>query len=147
MEKHYARTGAVLLLTAGCLIVLRPFLPAMLFAAAVAISSWPLYLKLLRRFHGRRSLAALTMTLSLTLLVIVPLALVAYRLADNLAQSFDAVRAALDQGELLPPQWVRDIPLVGHQFDDYLRQLVASRERMMALARSMIEPARHYLFS
>jgi predicted PurR-regulated permease PerM len=147
MEKSYARTGAVLLLTAGCLIVLRPFLPAILFAAAVAISSWPLYLRLLRRLKGRRSLAALTMTLSLTLLVIVPLALVAYRLADNIAQAFDAMRAALDQGELLPPQWIRDIPLVGQQVDDYLRQLVASRERMMELARRMVEPARHYLFS
>jgi predicted PurR-regulated permease PerM len=147
MERPSARAGAVLLLSAGCLIVLRPFLPAILFAAAVAISSWPLYLRLLERLRGRRSLAALTMTLSLTLLVIVPLALVAYRLADNLAQAFDAVRAALDQGELLPPQWIRDIPLVGQQFDDYLRQLVASRERMMALARSLLEPARHVLFS
>jgi len=147
MQKNYARAGAVLLLTAGCFIILQPFLPAILFSAAVAISSWPLYLRLLRRLDRRRSLAALTMTLSLTLLVIVPLALVAYRLADNIAQAFEDVRAALDQGELLPPQWIRDIPLVGQQVDDYLRQLVASRERMMDLARRMVEPARHYLFS
>jgi predicted PurR-regulated permease PerM len=106
-----------------------------------------LYQKLLRRLRGRRTAAALTMTLSLTLLVIIPLALVAYNLADNVASSFDQIRAALDQGELLPPAWVRDIPLVGDQVDNYLRQLVASRERMMELARRMVEPARHALLS
>jgi predicted PurR-regulated permease PerM len=48
---------------------------------------------------------------------------------------------------LLPPAWVRNIPLVGDQLDNYLRQLVASRERMMELARRMVEPARHALLS
>jgi predicted PurR-regulated permease PerM len=145
--KNYIRIGAVTLLALGCLFVLRPFLPAILFAAAVAISSWPLYQRLLRRLQGRRTIAALTMTFSLLLLVIVPLALVAWNLADNVAASFDQIRAALGHGELLPPGWLRDIPLVGEQIDHYLRQLVASRERMVELARRMMEPARHYLLS
>jgi predicted PurR-regulated permease PerM len=145
--KNYIRIGAVTLLALGCLFVLRPFLPAILFAAAVAISSWPLYQRLLRRLQGRRTIAALTMTFSLLLLVIVPLALVAWNLADNVAASFDQIRAALSHGELLPPGWLRDIPLVGEQIDHYLRQLVASRERMVELARRMMEPARHYLLS
>ena len=145
--RNATRAGAVILLTLGCLYVLRPFLAAILFAAAVVISSWPLYQKLLHRLRGRRTLAALTMTLSLTLLVIIPLALVAYNLADNVASSFDQIRAALNQGELLPPAWVRDIPLVGDQLDNYLRQLVASRERMLELGQRMVEPARHALLS
>ena len=145
--KNYTRAGAVILLTLGCLYVLQPFLAAILFAAAVVISSWSLYGKLLVRLRGRRTLAALTMTLSLTLLVIIPLALVAYNLADNVASSFDQIRGALNDGELLPPAWVRDIPLVGDQIDNYLRQLVASRERMMELARRSVEPARHALLS
>ena len=145
--RNFTRAGAVILLTVGCLYVLQPFLAAILFAAAVVISSWPLYLRLLHRLRGRRTLAALTMTLSLTLLVIIPLALVAYNLADNVAASFDQIRAALNQGELLPPAWVRNVPLVGDQLDNYLRQLVASRERMMELARRMVEPARHALLS
>lgn len=145
--KNYTRVGAVILLTFGCLFVLKPFLPAVLFAAAVVISSWPMYGRLLRRLHGRRTVAALTMTLSLTLLVIVPLALVAWNLADNVAASFDQIRIALSHGELLPPSWLREIPLIGEQIDNYLRQLVASRERMVELARRMIEPARHTLLS
>ncbi|MFL6674658.1 MAG: AI-2E family transporter [Massilia sp.] len=145
--RNYTRVATVVLLAIGCLYVLLPFLPAILFAAAVVISSWPMYLVLLARMRGRRTLAALTMTLSLTLLVIIPLALVAYNLADDVARAYDEVRNALAHGELLPPQWVRRIPLVGAPAHDYLSQLVSSRDNMMELAQRMMEPARHYLMA
>lgn len=145
--RTYTRIAAVGLLALGCLFVLQPFLPAMLFAAAVAVSSWPLYQGLLRRLRGRPTLAALTMTLSLTLLVIIPLSLVAYNLADNVAHTYDQVTGALQHGELLPPAWVKQLPLVGPTLDTYLRELVASRDNMIELAKRMIEPARHYLVS
>jgi predicted PurR-regulated permease PerM len=142
--KNTARAAAVILLTLGCLYVLRPFLAAILFAAAVVISTWPLYLMLRLRMRGHRTLAALTMTLTLTLVVVIPLALFAYNLADNAATAFDELRK-ISYGDLRPPAWVRRLPLVGAQFDTYLRELVASRDRMMELARRMAEPARHYL--
>jgi predicted PurR-regulated permease PerM len=145
--RNTTRYAAVILLAVGCLYVLRPFLAAILFAAAVVISSWPLYQRLLRRLNGRRTVAALTMTLSLTLLIIIPLALVAWNLADNIGTAFDQIRYALAHGELLPPAWIRDIPLVGDQLDLYLRQLVASREQMLQLAQRMVEPARHWLLA
>ncbi|MDN4053276.1 AI-2E family transporter [Massilia sp. YIM B02763] len=147
LGKNYTRYAAVILLGLGCLYVLRPFLAAILFAAAVVISSWPLYQRLLGHMRGHRTVAALTMTLSLTLLVIIPLALVAWNLADNIGHAFDQLRYALSHGELLPPAWVRDIPLVGEQIDLYLRQLVASREQMLELAQRMVEPARRWLLA
>jgi len=145
--RNYTRIATVVLLTLGCLFVLKPFLPAILFAAAVVISSWPLYLRLLTAMRGRRTPAALTMTLSLTLLVIIPLAIVAYNLADDVATTFGRMRYALEHGELLPPEWIRDIPFLGDTIDAYLRELVASREQMLALAQRMIEPARHWLLA
>jgi len=145
--RNYTRIATVVLLTLGCLYVLKPFLPAILFAAAVVISSWPLYLRLLTAMQGRRTPAALTMTLSLTLLVIIPLAIVAYNLADDVATTFGQMRYSLEHGELLPPEWIRDIPFLGDTIDAYLRELVASREQMLALAQRMIEPARHWLLA
>jgi len=142
--RNTARAAAVILLTLGCLYVLRPFLAAILFAAAVVISSWPLYQRLKLRMRGRRTLAALTMTLTLTLLVVIPLALVAYNLADNAAAAFEELRK-LGAGDLHPPPWIRSIPLLGDQLATYLDELLASRDRMMELARRMAEPARHYL--
>ncbi|MES2323171.1 MAG: AI-2E family transporter [Pseudomonadota bacterium] len=144
-SKNYAKFGAIALLVIGCLYVLRPFLAAILFAACVVISSWPLYLIVLARMKGRRTLAALTLTLSLTLLVIVPIALVAYNLADDVGRFYEQIKLAVVTGHVEPPAWLRTLPMVGESLDNYVRNLVSSREQMMELAKRMLEPARHYL--
>jgi len=143
--RNYTRIAIVVLLTLGCLYVLRPFLPAILFAAAVAISSWPLYLRLLASMRGQRTVAALTMTLTLTLLFIIPLSMVAWNLADDVARGFSSLRVMIEGRELATPTWIRDIPLVGATIETYLQNLIASREQMLALAQRMLEPARHWL--
>lgn len=145
--KNYTQLATVLLLALGCGYVLRPFLTAILFAAAVVISSWPLYQRLLARMRGRQTLAALSMTFSLTLLVIIPIALVAYNLADNVAHTFEQVRAVIEQGGVQSPAWLRQLPLVGGWLDQYVSGLFASREQMTELAKRMLEPARHFLMS
>ncbi|NHZ88066.1 AI-2E family transporter [Massilia sp. CCM 8733] len=143
--KNYAYMGAIALLTIGCLYVLRPFLAAILFAAAIVISSWPIYLYVLARMRGRRTLAALTLTLTLTFLVILPIALVAYNLADDVGRFYEQLKAAVATGHVEPPAWLRQIPLVGETLYSYVGNLVSSREQMMVLAQRLLEPARHYL--
>ena len=145
--RNYAQLAAIALLAIGCLYVLRPFAAAILFAAAIAISTWPLYQVVLRRLKGRRTLAAAILTLSLVLLIILPIALVAYNLADDVGNFYDQLRTAVASGHVTPPEWIRRIPMVGEQLDNYLRQLMSSREQMVDLARRMLEPARHYLLS
>ena len=143
--RNYATIAAVTFLVIGCLYVLQPFFAAILFAAAIVISSWPLYVKLLARMRGRATLAAATMTLSLTLLVIVPLALVAWTLADDVSGFYEHARAAIEAGALAPPTWLKDLPLIGESLDTYLSGLMHSREQMVELARRMLEPARKFL--
>ncbi len=145
--RNIPQVAAIALLTIGCFYVLRPFLPAILFAAAIAISSWPLYNMLLRRMGGRRTLAAATLTLSLTLVVILPVALVAYNLADDVGRFYEQLRAVLESGQITPPAWLSHIPLVGEPIERYLRELVASREQMLELGKRMLEPARHALLN
>jgi predicted PurR-regulated permease PerM len=143
--RNYSHIAAIALLTIGCLYVLQPFLAAILFAACVVISTWPLYLRLLVRTGGRASLAAATMTLSLTLLVIVPLALVAWTLADDVGRFYDKLRIAVETGDVAPPGWIRSIPVVGESLANYIDGLVHSRDQMIELARRMLEPARKFL--
>jgi predicted PurR-regulated permease PerM len=145
--KQHAQLATVLLLALGCVIVLRPFLAAILFSAVVVISSWPLYQFLLARMRGRSTLAALTMTLSLTLLVILPIALVAYNLADDVARFFDQARSLIERGDVHIPSWIREVPLVGGWIDKYVNDLFASRDQLTELAKRMLEPARAFLLS
>ena len=146
-SRNYAQIAAIALLTIGCLYVLRPFMAAILFAACIVMSSWPVYTRVLSNMHGRRTLAALSLTMTLVLLIVLPITLVAYNLADDIGRFYDQLRVAVSSGHIEPPGWLRQIPVIGESIDAYVRQLVASREQMMDLAKRMLEPARHYLLS
>ncbi|KQV91075.1 hypothetical protein ASD15_03220 [Massilia sp. Root351] len=148
MEKRfqpYSRLAAIVFLVIGCLAVLRPFLAAILFAAAITISSWPLFQMLLVRCRQRRTLAAIIMTLSLILVIILPLALVTWNIADSAREAYDHLRTAIDDGTVAPPPWLRDIPMVGEAADAYVRKIIGSREELVALAKRYMEPARAFL--
>ncbi|MRW91686.1 AI-2E family transporter [Duganella sp. FT80W] len=141
----YTRLAATILLVIGCLTVLRPFLAAILFAAAITISSWPLYLRLLDKLKQRRTIAALLMSVGLTLLIIVPLTLVTWNIADNASDFYDQIKAGLGSGTLDPPAWLKDIPVVGEYLDTYLNKLLHNREELLNVAKNLLEPARRLL--
>ncbi len=150
MEKrfeYYAQLAAVLILVVGCFLVLQPFLTAILFAAVVCVSTWPLYLWLLGRMKGRHNLAALAMTLSLIVTVILPLALVAYNLADNITVFYDQIREAIEEGPLQPPAWLTGLPLAGEAINNYWHLIASSQEEMMALLKRLLEPTRKFLLA
>jgi predicted PurR-regulated permease PerM len=107
--------GLVLLfvLLAGCFFVLRPFLAAILWAVILVISTWPLYRRLERLTGGRRSLAALGMTLALAALLLAPLVILGSQLTENVIQLAAAARAVAESGLPPPPEWLADLPIVG----------------------------------
>ena len=150
MEKrfeYFAHLAAVLVLVAGCVLVLMPFLTATLLAAVICISTWPLYLGLLRKMKGRKTLAALSMTLLLVLVIIVPLALVAYSLADNITTLYDALKQATAAGPHEPPDWLKGVPLVGESVNEYWQLISTSQEEMLALVNRLLEPAKNLLLA
>ena len=150
MEKRFeffAQLAVTFILVAGCFLVLRPFLTATLFAAVVCVSSWPLYLWLLHRMKGQRNLAALTMTLSLALVVILPLALVAYNLADNVTAFYNEIRKIVESGPVDPPAWLSGLPLIGESIGKYWHLVATSQEEMNALTKQLLEPAKNFLLA
>ena len=52
------------------------------------------------------------MTLSLALVVVLPLALAAYSLADNVTAFYDGIKQAVEAGQLGPRQ-LKMVPIVG----------------------------------
>ena len=150
MEKrfeYFAQLAVMSILVVGCFLVLRPFLAAMLLAAVLCISTWLPYLWLLRRMKGRQNIAAFTMTLSLALVVILPLALVAYNLADNVTAFYDGVKQAVEAGPLEPPAWVKGIPIVGGSVDEYWHLLATNQEEMLALVKRFLESTKDFLLA
>src|SRR5947199_9243351 len=83
LERKIGGIVALLLLVA-CLLVLRPFVSALLGAVVLCFSSWPLYGRLLRLISGRRTLAALLMTLAMILGVLLPFVIVGCAVSDDI---------------------------------------------------------------
>ncbi|OGA83612.1 MAG: AI-2E family transporter [Betaproteobacteria bacterium RIFCSPLOWO2_12_FULL_66_14] len=143
-NKRLARIALVALLALGCVLILEPFIAAILFAAVICITTWPLYAWLLVRLKGRAWLAALLMTLLLTLVVLLPMSLLAVSLAEVTPGLIEKIRA-LEKAQVAPPEWLRSIPLAGDQIEAYWRQLVESREELNALLRQLYDPTRRFL--
>lgn len=134
--------GLILLVFFGCFIILRPFLTAVLWAAILTFSTWPVYLRLKEILNGRRTLAASIMTVAIAILVVAPFVIVAAGLADNSITLATAARRFIDQGLPHPPAWVSRLPLVGAGLEDYWRGLTNDGAALVDEARRLLPALR-----
>jgi len=133
--------AALLLLTIGCFVVLRPFLSALLWAAVICFSTWPIYLWCERTLGGRRGAAAALMTLLVGLLLIAPLVVMVATLADNVSRILTTATRVLEQGPPSPPRWVADLPLVGDSLAAYWATLAHNAPAFLEELKTLIGPA------
>jgi len=137
--------AALLVLLAGCLIVLRPFVSALLWAVILCCSSWPVYRRLLGWLGNRSTLAAFAMTLGMVLIVLLPFVVVGTTLADNVNQLTDATKLWIANGPPAPPEWLAKVPVVGQQAADYWQSMAADTSKLWTEAQRIIEPASAWL--
>jgi predicted PurR-regulated permease PerM len=102
-------------LLVGSFWTLLPFLSGMLWAATIAIATWPALLRLQGLVGGRRPLAVAIMAIIVLLAFIVPFAFAISTLLDAANQSPAVMNDFLRQGLGPPPAWVAEIPLVGER--------------------------------
>lgn len=133
--------GALAVLVAGCLLVLFPFVTALLLAVILTFSTWPLYVRLRNAVGGRNTVAAALMTLAATLFLLAPFVIVATGLADNAAVLMEALRVVFEAGLPDAPAWVKTLPLVGERLDAYWRSLAHDDSQLIEEMKSLI-PAR-----
>jgi predicted PurR-regulated permease PerM len=99
-------------LVIGCLLILRPFIPLVMWGIIIAIASYPTFLKLQNMLGGRAGLSAALWTLLLLAVLIVPLVL----LAQNLIEGSRPLVLQLRNGTFViptPPASIEHWPLVG----------------------------------
>jgi predicted PurR-regulated permease PerM len=108
----FIQIGLAALLLTGCLIILWPFVPLIMWGIIIAIASYPKFLKLEKLLKGRRGLAAVLWTLMLLAVLIVPLVLLTNSLIDGLRPFAAKPR----EGSLTlppPPPSVEQWPIIG----------------------------------
>jgi predicted PurR-regulated permease PerM len=114
---------AALILTSAW--ILRPFLPATIWATMIVVSTWPLMLQCQERLWGKRGLAVTVMTAALLLVFVIPFSLAIGTIVDNTDEIAHWAKS-LATVELPPlPEWVSKIPLLGARITAGWNDLVA----------------------
>lgn len=131
--------GLVLLLALGVWRVVEPFLPAILFALAIASCSWPLHARIRRAVSGREALASILACVLVTICVLAPATLLVLGIADG-AQS---LLGFLGKGTApaLPPA-LRELPLIGPELGRAWDALGADPQTLRSLLAHAAAPAR-----
>jgi predicted PurR-regulated permease PerM len=113
-------------LIAACFWILRPFLPAIIWATTLVVATWPVMLRVQRRLWNRRGLAVAIMTLALLFVFVVPFWLAITTIVDN----FDRIvewGTSLKSFKLpLPPEWLAGVPLFGERATQFWESVAAS---------------------
>jgi predicted PurR-regulated permease PerM len=130
---------ALLLLLGGCFLVLRPFVSALLWAAVLCFSSWPVYARLLKLLRNRRTLAALIMSLGMILVVLLPFVIIGATLADNVKELTVATRHWIGQGPPSPPAWLGKVPGIGPSATQYWQDLASDTAKLWTQAQPFVE--------
>ncbi len=115
----------------GCILVLYPFVSALLWAGILVYTTWPVYdwLRLHLRL-GRVSAALLMVTLTAVVLVL-PIGVAAPGSADDVTHLRHAIMDALRAGLPDSPSWVFDIPLIGNTVGDLWNRWAADISVML----------------
>lgn len=143
--------AAVALVVGGCLLVLTPFLSALLWAVILTFSTWGLYERLRLQLRGRATLAALVMTCGLLAVLVVPLMAVTLTLGDNLRNLTSAARHVLETGLPAAPLWLNRVPLVGNSLLEYWDDIRATHgangEDLLAWLETQAAPISRWLLA
>ena len=94
----------------GCVIVLFPFLPALLWGIILCLTTWPAYEWLREKLQNRPTLSASLMTILLALCFIAPVLFLVNSLADHFAGAKGLVIKIIEKSAGGPPAWIADLP-------------------------------------
>jgi len=113
------------LLIISCFMVLRPFLPALVWATMITIATWPLMQMAQRLLWGKRALAALLMSGILLLMFVIPLFMTLANVAEKAPM---LIEFGTELSHSPPPEllWLQQVPLVGTKLYEFWQQILAS---------------------
>ncbi|MGH7390704.1 MAG: AI-2E family transporter YdiK [Candidatus Rokuibacteriota bacterium] len=114
-------------LIAASLWLLKPFLPSVIWATMIVVATWPAMRAVQARLWGKRSLAVAVMTLAMFVAVVAPLSVATLAVVAHLDEIVVWSRSIAGLVMSAPPDWVRDVPLVGKRVADEWGRMSSAR--------------------
>lgn len=125
-----ARLAVMALLGLGTLLVLRPFLVAIAWAAIIGYVTWPLYRRARKRW-ARPRLTAAAFTAFVALGIGVPVTALVAVLAEQATELAREVQHWVEAGAPLPV-WVDELPILGSSVSDIRAYLLLGSDEIPA---------------
>ena len=97
----------------GCVAVLYPFFSALLWAAILVFTTWPVHEWIRARLRLKRTASALIMVALTAVVLVLPIGLAAPGGSDDVTNLRHVILDALRAGLPVAPDWLRDMPLIG----------------------------------
>jgi predicted PurR-regulated permease PerM len=133
--------AALALLLLGCVVVLRPFATSLLWAVVLWLATAPLHERVLSWVGDRHTAAAALMTLGISSVLLLPIVVVGFSLADSAQDLAAASRGWLESGPRQPPAWLHSVPLIGSYVASRWIVLAGDSQRLIEVGQRWIEPA------
>ncbi len=130
-----ALIGAIVI---GCGLVLWPFMQDILWAAILCFTTWPLMELMLKWFKGRKTLAAVLMTVVLMLVLFIPFFVIGLTFVDSINSILQWIDTRQQQGLPPPPGWIEHIPIAGQKLNELWTGLAENREAFIDRVRPWI---------
>jgi predicted PurR-regulated permease PerM len=121
----------------GSLLVLVPFLTALIWAVVLGFCLWPVHMRLTRRLGNRRTLSALLMTLMIALVLVVPFLVIGMNVPSDTRELRAVLRRWVENADHSPPAWLTRLPVIGHQAGAYWTEVSTEGADML---RKLREP-------
>lgn len=127
-----------------CFKVIRFFVAPAIWGAILAYVSFPFYTFFRTKAKFSPNFSALIMTVFISLLIGVPLMLGTFYLQNEIISFYDTLLAKLKVGDLDVPRNVKDLPVIGQQIQDTLKQINTDPEGSLSAIKAWIQSHLYY---
>lgn len=131
---------ALLVLAGGTLLVLAPFITALLWGAILAYCTWRPFQRLTRVFGGRRAWAAFLIVLLILCVLLGPIFYGSIVFSTNVPDIVVLLQKRLAAGAPPLPEWLTRIPYIGPRIDAAWTAIAARNPEMLERMRELAGP-------
>jgi len=143
--EQIAGVAILALLTIGSIVIVLPFLPAILWAVVFTVTIWPFFIKVEKALGGRTSLAAVFCTLLLAMIFFLPLVYVGSKLVGQASIAFDYTQGLMEKGLGQPPLWLKGLPFVGERLEGIWQDIGRDTPRLIGMVKPHIKNILSYI--
>jgi predicted PurR-regulated permease PerM len=129
----------IALLIIGSIVLVFPFLTAILWAVVFVVTTWPFFIKVEKALGGRTSLAAVVLTLLLALIFFLPLVYVGSRLVSQASIAFDYTQGLMEKGLGPAPLWLKGLPLIGERLEGIWQNIGQDTPKLIEIIKPHIK--------